>query len=97
MGFIFNKFKIAKLRGNDLEYLTFDNVENVVLSFIDGQNKLKFNHATDPSINMSTGEVLFYINDANASAIRGMTNNKFYISINNGTTETMVTKGNFNI
>lgn len=91
------KFKIAKLRGNDLEYLTFDNVENVVLSFIDGQNKLKFNHATDPSINMSTGEVLFYINDANASAIRGMTNNKFYISINNGTTETMVTKGNFNI
>jgi hypothetical protein len=46
---------------------------------------------------MATGEVLFYINDANASAIRGMTNNKFYISINNGTTETMVTKGNFNI
>lgn len=90
------KFKIAKKRGDDLEYLTFDNVENVVLSFIDGQNKLRFNHMTDLSVNMFTGEVLFYINDANATAIRGMLNNNFFISINNGVTETMVTKGKFN-
>jgi hypothetical protein len=91
------KFKIAKKRGDDFENLTFDNVENVVLSFIDGQNKLRFNHQADPSVNMGAGEILFYINDANAAAIRGMSNRMFYISINNGTTETMVLKGKFTI
>ena len=91
------KFKVAKKRGDDIENLTFDNAENIVLSFIDGQNKLRFNHQSDPSVNMANGEVLFYINDANAAAIRGMSNNMFYISVNNGTTETMILKGKFTI
>lgn len=91
------KFKVAKNRDGGIENLSFDNAESVVLSFIDGQNKLRFIHHPDPSVNMATGEVMFFINEANASAIRGMANRKFYISVNNGTTETMVFKGNFTI
>jgi len=46
---------------------------------------------------MTNGEVMFFINEANAAGIRGMANRKFYNSVNNGTTETMVLKGNFTI
>ena len=46
---------------------------------------------------MGLGEVLFKINDANASSIRGMNTREFYISIDNGTEETMITKGKFTI
>jgi hypothetical protein len=91
------KFKIAKKRGDDIENLSFDNAESIVLSFIDGQNKLRFIHHPDASVNMTNGEVMFFINEANAAGIRGMANRKFYISVNNGTTETMVLKGNFTI
>ena len=44
---------------------------------------------------MSQGEVLFKINEQNANSIRGMKSDTFYISIDNGTDETMVTKGKF--
>ena len=37
------------------------------------------------------------INEANASNIRGMKTNSFYISVDNGKDETMVTKGKFTI
>lgn len=89
------KFKVAKKRGDDIVNLAFDNAKNIVLSFIDGNNKLKFNHMTDRSVNMGNGEVMFYVNEANASAIRGMSSNMFYISVDNGTAETMLLKGNF--
>ncbi len=46
---------------------------------------------------MGSGEVLFTINEANATSIRGMQTDAFYISIDNGTEETMVTKGKFTI
>jgi len=46
---------------------------------------------------MSQGEVLFKINEQNANSIRGMRSNSFYISIDNGQDETMVTKGKFTI
>lgn len=44
---------------------------------------------------MGQGEVLFKINKQNANSIRGMKSNIFYISIDNGQDETMVTKGKF--
>ena len=46
---------------------------------------------------MGKGVVLFLINEANASSIRGMNTTSFYISIDNGTDETMITKGKFTI
>jgi hypothetical protein len=66
-----------------------------VLSFGDGTNKLTFNHVSNKDIDMGEGEVLFRINEANANAIRNMSNNKFYISIDNGKEQTYITSGKF--
>tara|TARA_R110002153_G_scaffold82185_7_gene207583 strand:+ start:851 stop:3313 length:2463 start_codon:yes stop_codon:yes gene_type:complete len=87
------KFKIAKNMKGDLQNIELTNVDNVVLSFVDGSKKLKFNHIVDKSIDMGAGEVLFNISEANAVAIRGMNSRTFYISIDNGSDETMITSG----
>jgi hypothetical protein len=89
------KFVIAKKRGDDFEYISFENAELVILTFNDGNTKLKFNHVYNKDIDMGKGEVLFKINEQNANTIRGMKSNEFYISIDNGSDETMVTKGKF--
>ena len=91
------KFTIAKKRGDDMDLISFENAERVILTFNDGKTKLKFNHVFNKDIDMGLGEVLFKINDANASSIRGMNTREFYISIDNGTEETMITKGKFTI
>ena len=91
------KFTIAKKRGDDVDLISFENAERLILTFNDGKTKLKFNHVFNKDIDMGLGEVLFKINDANASSIRGMNTREFYISIDNGTEETMITKGKFTI
>ena len=91
------KFAIAKKRGDDFEMISFENAERVILTFNDGATKLKFNHVYNKDIDMGKGEVLFTVNEANASSIRGMKTDAFYISIDNGTEETMITKGKFTI
>ena len=91
------KFAIAKKRGDDFDMISFENAERVILTFNDGKTKLKFNHVYNKDVDMSSGEVLFTINEANATSIRGMQTDAFYISIDNGTEETMVTKGKFTI
>ena len=53
------KFKLAKNKTGDIINIPLNNVENIVLSFVDGKNKLKFNHIIDKSVNMGDGEVLF--------------------------------------
>ena len=91
----FIKFVISKKRGDDFEYISFENAERVVLTFNDGNTKLRFNHVYNKDVDMAQGEVLFKINEQNANSIRGMQSNIFYISIDNGIDETMVTKGKF--
>jgi hypothetical protein len=91
------KFAIAKKRGDDFDMISFENAERVILTFNDGKQKLKFNHVYNKDVDMGLGEVLFKINEANATSIRGMQTNTFYISIDNGTEETMITKGKFTI
>ena len=91
------KFVIAKRKGDDIEFVSFVNAENVILTFADGKQKLKFNHVSNKDINMGEGEVLFKISEANANTIRGMKNNKFYISVNNGIDENMILSGKFTI
>ena len=87
------KFKLAKSVDGDLTNINLGGDVNIVLSFVDGNNKLTFNHMTDRSIDMGLGEVLFKITEANASLIRGMQDNIFYISMDNGTDTTMITSG----
>lgn len=91
------KFVVAKKKGDDVELVSFVNAENVILTFGDGKQKLKFNHISNKDINMGEGEVLFKISEANANTIRGMKNNKFYISVNNGIDENMILSGKFKI
>ena len=87
------KFKLAKNKNGDIINIPLNNVENIVLSFVDGKKKLKFNHIVDKSINMGDGEVLFKLSEANAVAVRGMRSRTFYISMDNGVDETMITSG----
>jgi len=89
------KFVISKKLGDDIQFISFENAERLVLSFGDGTNKLTFNHISNKDIDMGEGEVLFKINEANAKAIRNMNNNMFYISVDNGTEQTYITSGKF--
>jgi hypothetical protein len=91
------KFVVAKKRGDDFELVNFENSELVILTFNDGKTKLKFNHVYNKDIDMGKGEVLFKINEQNANTIRGMQNRDFYISLDNGVDESMVTKGKFTL
>ena len=91
------KFVIAKKKEDDVELVSFENAEHLVMTFGDGKQKLKFNHISNKDINMGEGEVLFKISEANANTIRGMKNSTFYISVNNGVDDTMILSGKFNI
>ena len=91
------KFVIAKKKEDDVELVSFENAEHLVMTFGDGKQKLKFNHVSNKDINMGEGEVLFKISEANANTIRGMKNSTFYISVNNGVDDTMILSGKFNI
>ena len=91
------KFVVAKRKEDDIEFISFANTENVVMTFSDGNQKLKFNHVSNKDINMGEGELLFKISEASANTIRGMKNNTFYISVNNGIDENMILSGKFTI
>ena len=91
------KFVIAKRKQDDVEFVSFVNAENVIMTFGDGNQKLKFNHISNKDINMGEGEVLFKISEANANTIRGMKNNTFYISVNNGIDENMILSAKFKV
>ena len=84
---------ISKIEGGENKALSFANLKNVKLYFSNGSN---FNSITTfKDIDMSNGELLFKIDKANASKIQGLNDKKYYISIDNGSTETMVYQGDF--
>lgn len=89
------KFKFAKKKGDDLEYIPLNNVDRVVLTIGSSDNALKFNHYPHKDIEMIEGEVLFKIDEGNAKIINGSVNGRFYVSLNNGNEETMLTFGNY--
>jgi len=91
------KFKFAKKRGDDLEYVPLNNVENIVLTVGRGDKALKFNHYQHKDIEMIDGEVLFKIDEGNAKIINGRNNGRFYISLDNGNEETMLTTGRYRV
>lgn len=90
------KFKFAKRRADDLEYIPLNNVDNIVLTLEDGaRSQLKFNNVPHKDIKMIEGEVLFKIDEGNSKILNRKGNGKFYISVENGNEETMLTFGNF--
>lgn len=91
------KFYIAKRNGDDLDQLSLTGADDIVLSFEDGGTKKVFNHQRSKDIDLGKGEVLFKIDEANASAIRGMQNRQFYISSKSGSDNTVIAHGKFTI
>lgn len=89
------KFKFAKKKGDDLEYISLNNIDRVVLTIGNGDKSLRFNHYAHKDIEMIEGEVLFKIDEGNAKIINSKQNGKFYISLDNGNEETMLTFGTY--
>ena len=87
------KIDISKVEDGENKALSFLNAKNVKLEFTNGTyfNCIK----TFENIDMGNGELLFKIDKANASKIQGIQDKKYYISLDNGSTETLVYQGRF--
>ncbi len=92
------KFSISKIDNGERKAISFTNLKSIKLNFSDG---IYFNNITSfKEVDLSNGEVLFKIDKANASKLQGkggLKDKKYYISVDNGSTETMVFKGNYTI
>tara|TARA_A100001037_G_scaffold303591_1_gene337995 strand:- start:12881 stop:14881 length:2001 start_codon:yes stop_codon:yes gene_type:complete len=87
------KFTVSKTDGDELKGVSFTNLKNVKLTFSSG---MSFNNITSfKDIDMGKGEVLFQINKANATKLKGLADKSYYISIDNGSTETLVYRGEY--
>ena len=87
------KFSVSKIDNGERKSISFTNLKNVRLNFVDG---IYFNNITSfKDVDLSKGEILFKIDKANAAKLQGLNNKKYYISIDNGSTETMVFKGEY--
>ena len=91
------KFYIAKQNGDDLDQISLTGSDDIILSFEDGGTKKIFNYQRSKDIDLGKGEVLFKVDEANASAIRGMQNKHFYISSKSGSDNTVIAHGKFTI
>jgi len=93
----FIKFKIAKDNNGDLNAVDLHSAETLYLSFNDGAGKIvKFANLLEyKGIDSSMGEILFKVDQGNANIIRGFINKQFYITLHNGSNETMLYSGKF--
>ena len=93
----FIKFKIAKDNNGDLNSVDLNNSESIYLFFSDGAGKeVKFANLKEyKGIDASMGEILFKIDKGNANIVRGFLNKQFYITLHNGSNETMMYSGKF--
>lgn len=93
----FVKFKVAKDNNGDLNSVDLQNVESLYLMFSDGVGKqIKFANLKEyKGVDASMGEILFKIDQGNANIVRGFINKQFYITLYNGSNETMLYSGKF--
>jgi hypothetical protein len=98
----FIKFSIAKPKGDSLESISLVNAEDVILTIKSGNIEQQISHNPNfPDIDMGAGEVLFKVTKAVASRFDQPDTNseadKFYITLKNGTTESLLFHGKINI
>lgn len=87
------KFSISKIEDGETKAISFLESGNVKMTFNSG---LSFNNVTTfKDVDASKGEVLFQISKANALKVQALTNKNYYLSVDNGSTETMIYKGTF--
>lgn len=98
----FIKFSIAKPKGDSLESISLVNAQDVILTIKSGNIEQQIHHnPTFPDIDMGKGEVLFKVTKATASrfdqADTNLEADKFYITLKNGETESLLYHGKVNI
>jgi len=98
----FIKFSIAKPKGDSLESISLVNAEDVILTIKSGSVEQQISHNPNfPDIDMGKGEVLFKVTKAVASrfdqADTNLEADKFYITLKNGQTESLLFHGKVNI
>ena len=98
----FIKFSIAKPAGDSLESISLVNADDIVLIIKSGAVEQQVSHnPTFPDIDLGNGEVLFKVNKAVATRFdkedTNINQDKFYINLNNGETESLLYHGKVNI
>lgn len=100
----FVKFSIAKPKGDSLESISLVNAEDIILTIKSGSVEQQIHHNPNfPDINMGNGEVLFKVTKATASRFDTATEgtnfeqDRFYITLKNGSTESLLYHGKVNI
>ena len=98
----FIKFKVGQMDGDDVKNVSLVNAENIILIIKSGSIEQQISHdPTFPDIDAGTGEVFFKI--PKSTAIRfdekdaNENEDKFYINIKNGETESLLYYGKVNI
>lgn len=88
------KFKIAKLDGNDLISISLENVDSVVLNLgsISIENSLNY-----ADVELAEGEIMFKIEEKNATAAAKNSGGTYMLSIKNGQDKTLIHHGTYEI
>lgn len=88
------KFKIAKLDGDDLISISLENVDAVILNLgsIEIENSLNY-----ADVELAEGEIMFKIEEKNATAAAKNSGGTFMLSIKNGQDKTLIHHGTYEI
>ena len=98
----FIKFSIAQPKGDALQSISLVNADDIILIIKSGNVEQQISHnPTFPDVDLGKGEVFFKV--PKATAIRfdqedtNLTQDKFYINLKNGETESLLYYGKVNI
>ena len=98
----FIKFSIAKPKGDDIESISLVNADDIVLIIKSGSREQRvFHNPNFPDVDLGKGEVIFKVSKAVASRFdrkdTNISQDKFYINLKNGETESLLYFGKVNI
>lgn len=98
----FIKFSIAKPKGDSLESISLVNADDIILIIKSGAIEQEIHHnPTFPDVDLGRGEVFFKVPKSVAirfdQADTNLSNDKFYINLKNGETESLLYHGKINI
>ena len=88
------KFKIAKLDGDDLISISLENVDAVVLNLGSIAIENSLNYA---DVELAEGEIMFKIEEKNATAAAKNSGGTYMLSIKNGQDKTLIHHGTYEI
>jgi len=98
----FIKFSIAKPKGDNLESISLVNAEDIILIIKSGTIEQQIHHDPNfPDVDLGKGEVIFKVTKSIATRFdqkdTNVNQDKFYINLKNGVTESLLYHGKVNI